>query len=266
MGDSRITRRTFVAGTALAGAGARIGRPAFATTPAVTHSVSRPRLYFSANDIAQLRRRFRGDPLLQKAQAELLDEAKQVLSRDLMPERQAIAGKGQHGNYYTESIAHNTVLVDDQGQPSTDGVRGTKFPGRLYGFHDAPNARYVLADATGPMAHLCRRFLRHFLWLDGSILLVDDLLAHKTASFAWLFHGETPPVFADGVLTLCHAVLVRRTDGSGVEEVYVQCADGSHVRIASDDMPRRVTINGRRVAGEMAVRRGRLLEFPAPAT
>lgn len=63
----------------------------------------------------------------------------------------------------------------------------------------------------------------------------------------------------------CHAVVVRRTGGSGVDEVYVQCAAGSDVRIASDEVPRRMTINGRQIAGETAVRRGGMLEFPPMA-
>jgi hypothetical protein len=318
----------------------------------------------------------------------------------------------EYRGYYTESIAHNTVLVDGQGQPNADGRQGTKFPGRLLGFTDAPDARYLLADATGPMAHACSRFLRHFLWLDGAIVLVDDLLAHKAAGFEWLFHGETPPTFADGVLSVtsgpatlemhclfpadleaverkglapkdpdrelaylslrqtstsestkflgilragrvlvpmqvvrregdewigarieserwqwdvycnlrgdgrrqhvnsnqcidgwqsdafllgfrggdankmllidgsylrgeegevvvdcfskCHALLVRRTDGRGVEEIYAQCAPGSQVRIESGEVPRRIVINGRRIPVETAVRRGKMFVLSSP--
>jgi len=108
----------------------------------------------------------------------------------------------EYRRYYTESVAHNTVLVDGKGQPGVDGQRGVKFPGKLYSFLDSPDARYVLADATGPFAHLCKRFLRHFLWLDDVIIVVDDLLAHQAGRFEWLFHGDAPPRFENGRMTI----------------------------------------------------------------
>jgi hypothetical protein len=108
----------------------------------------------------------------------------------------------EYRSYYTESTAHNTVLLDGEGQARSDGQRGAKSPGRLYSFLDAPNARYILADATGPFAHLYKRFLRHFVWLDDVIIFVDDLLAHKAGHFEWLFHGDTTPEFGNGKLTV----------------------------------------------------------------
>jgi len=108
----------------------------------------------------------------------------------------------EYRRYYTESVAHNVVLLDGKGQPGSDGQRGVKFPGKMYSFLDSPDARYVLADATGPFAHLYKRFLRHFLWLDDLILVVDDLLAHQAGRFEWLFHGETTPRFANGKMTV----------------------------------------------------------------
>jgi len=108
----------------------------------------------------------------------------------------------EYRRYYTETRAHNVVLLDGVGPASEDLYRGSKFPGRLYGFHDADDVRYVLADATGPFANVYRRFLRHFLWLDGCIVLVDDLLAHEPGHFMWLFHGEAAPVFENGRLSI----------------------------------------------------------------
>lgn len=111
-------------------------------------------------------------------------------------------GRPEYRRYYTESIAHNVVLFNGEGQARSDGYRGTKFPGRLHSFLDAPGARYLLADATGPFANVYKRYLRHFLWMDDMIVLVDDLLAHKAGRFEWLFHGETPPRFEDGRMTV----------------------------------------------------------------
>jgi hypothetical protein len=111
-------------------------------------------------------------------------------------------GRPEYRRDYTESVAHNTVLLDGKGQSGADGQRGVKFPGKMYSFLDSPDARYVLADATGPFAHLCKRFLRHFLWVDDAILIVDDLLAHQAGRFEWLFHGETTPRFENGKMTV----------------------------------------------------------------
>jgi hypothetical protein len=94
------------------------------------------------------------------------------------------------------------VLLDGRGPAREDLYRGSKFPGKIHSFFDAPDARYVLADATGPFANVYRRFLRHFLWLDDFIVLYDDLLAHEEGRFEWLFHGEATPTFGDGRLVV----------------------------------------------------------------
>jgi len=111
-------------------------------------------------------------------------------------------GRPEYKGYYTNAEAHNVVLIDGRGPAHEDIYRGSKFPGKLYPVLDGPDARYLLADATGPFANLYRRFLRHFLWLDDVIVVYDDLLAHEAGRFEWLFHGETPPEFNDGKLAV----------------------------------------------------------------
>jgi len=111
-------------------------------------------------------------------------------------------GRPEYKGYYTRPCAHNVVLLDGRGPADEDIMRGSKFPGRLYPVLDAPGMRYLPVDATGPFANIYRRFLRHFLWLDDVIVLVDDLLAHSPGHFEWLFHGETPPEFNEGKLTV----------------------------------------------------------------
>jgi len=111
-------------------------------------------------------------------------------------------GRREYRAYYTESQAHNVVRFNGEGPASEDQYRGSKFPGKLYAFSDDADARYVLADATGPFAVHYRRFLRHFLWLDGAIVMVDDLLAHQAGRFEWLFHGEKTPAFEDQTLRI----------------------------------------------------------------
>ncbi len=93
-----------------------------------------------------------------------------------------------YNGYYRQSRAHNVVLFNGLGQPEDDPARGAKFPGRVHGLLDGHGVKYVYADAAGPMARHFRRDFRHWLWLDGVILIFDDLLAHEPGRFDWLLH------------------------------------------------------------------------------
>ncbi len=98
-------------------------------------------------------------------------------------------GHPAYRNYYRHSRAHNVVLFNGQGQPEEDfHPRGVKFPGRLHNLLDGLGLKYLYADATGPMARYLTRNYRHWLWLDGVILVFDDLLAHEPGTFDWLLH------------------------------------------------------------------------------
>ena len=97
-------------------------------------------------------------------------------------------GRPEYRGYYTQSRAHNVVLYNGQGQPREDFERGAKFPGRVHSLLDGLGVKYVYADATGPMARYLSRNYRHWLWLDGVILVFDDLLAHEAGRFDWLLH------------------------------------------------------------------------------
>lgn len=99
-------------------------------------------------------------------------------------------GRPEYRGYYVQSRAHNVVLFEGQGQPAEDFDRGVRLPGRLHGMLDGLGVRYLFADASGPMArHLVRNF-RHWLWIDGAIVIFDDLLAHQPGRFDWLLHYE----------------------------------------------------------------------------
>ncbi len=95
----------------------------------------------------------------------------------------------EYSGYYRQSRAHNVVLFNGQGQPSEDvQPRGVKFPGQVHSLLDGAGLKYVYADATGPMARYLTRNYRHWLWLDGVILIFDDLLAHEPGRYDWLLH------------------------------------------------------------------------------
>lgn len=101
-------------------------------------------------------------------------------------------------DYYCQSRAHNVVLFNGAGQPAEDfHDRGVKFPGHVHDLVDNLGIKYIYADATGPMARYLTRNYRHWLWVDGVILVFDDLRAHEAGQFDWLLHyaGEAQ---ADG--------------------------------------------------------------------
>ncbi len=94
----------------------------------------------------------------------------------------------EYKNYYCASRAHNVILFNGQGQPDEDRLRGSKFSGQVHSLMDGLGVKYVYADATGPMARYLSRNYRHWLWLEGAILIFDDLLAHEAGRFDWLLH------------------------------------------------------------------------------
>ncbi len=113
----------------------------------------------------------------------------------------------EYSSYYRQSKAHNVVLLDGEAQNPEDcsrGDRGVTTPGRLLHLLDAAGLQYVLADATGPTAWKFSRNYRHFLWLDGVIVIVDDVRTHETGRLEWLLHYESTFRQDGPVLTLAN--------------------------------------------------------------
>ena len=92
--------------------------------------------------------------------------------------------------YYVTSEAHNVLLFDDHGQDFRDNYKNnTHLPGTLRNFTDEDGFRYVAADGTGPMGRYFRKHHRHFLWLDGFILIYDDVECYEAGRVSFLVHG-----------------------------------------------------------------------------
>jgi len=93
--------------------------------------------------------------------------------------------------YYSKAEAHNVIMVNNKGQFHETIERGSKFSGTFPHFVECQWAKYVLADATGPMADQCYRNYRNFLWLGKDILVViDDLRTYEPSSFDFLLHYQ----------------------------------------------------------------------------
>jgi len=99
----------------------------------------------------------------------------------------------EYSSYYRQSKAHNVILFNGHGQNPEDctrGDRGVKTPGQVHRLMDTAGLKYVFADATGPTSWNFSRNYRHFLWVDGVILIFDDVRAHEAGKFEWLLHYE----------------------------------------------------------------------------
>ncbi|MFH1719390.1 MAG: heparinase II/III family protein [Planctomycetota bacterium] len=97
----------------------------------------------------------------------------------------------EYSSYYRQSKAHNVVLFNGQAQNPEDcggPDRGVKTPGQVHRLLDIPGLKYVMADATGPTSWKFSRNYRHFLWIDGVILIFDDIRTHEEGKLEWLLH------------------------------------------------------------------------------
>ena len=98
--------------------------------------------------------------------------------------------------YYVESIGHNVLLFNDKGQDFRDNYKNhTHCKGQLYNFTDDDGFRYVVADGTGPMSRYFRKHHRHFLWLDGFIVIYDDVECYENGKVSFLLHAKENNTF-----------------------------------------------------------------------
>jgi len=118
----------------------------------------------------------------------------------------------EYVGYYVTSQAHNVVLLDGRGAPQEDFQRGSKFPGKLHSLLDDEGLKYVYADTAGPMAHLLARHYRHWLWVDGAVIIFDDLLAHQSSRFSWLLHHAGTAGLSEQSVTIRNAPAEARVD------------------------------------------------------
>lgn len=105
--------------------------------------------------------------------------------------------------YYTDSIAHNTVLFEGRGQDFRDNYKNHAHnPGKLYNYVDKPGFRYIVADTTGPMSRYFRKHHRHFVWVDGAIVIYDDIECYTCGRVSFVLHAEEQN---------CHRMLTPHT-------------------------------------------------------
>ncbi|MBE6657974.1 MAG: hypothetical protein E7604_05955 [Ruminococcaceae bacterium] len=119
--------------------------------------------------------------------------------------------------YYTDSSAHNTVLFEGRGQDFRDNYKNhAHTPGHLYHFVDGPGFRYIMADATGPMSRYFRKHHRHFVWVDGAVVIYDDIECYDCGRVSYVLHAEA---------SNCHRMLTPCT--TEIHEGWVEPVHGS---------------------------------------
>ncbi len=104
--------------------------------------------------------------------------------------------------YYVDSKAHNVLLFEGKGQDFRDNYKNhARLRGQLYNYVDETGFRYIVADGTGPMGRWFRKHHRHFLWLDGFILIYDDVECYENGEVNFLLHAKKDNPFR--MLTPC---------------------------------------------------------------
>ena len=102
-------------------------------------------------------------------------------------ERYPHHGTPFHTEYTQQTIAHNAVLVNGQGQIN----RKASANGHLVDFQTNPCFGYVCGDAKAAYGTLLNRCRRHVLLVRPSlVVMVDDLEATEPVSFQWLMHAR----------------------------------------------------------------------------
>lgn len=105
-------------------------------------------------------------------------------------------GSTVYHEYYVASEGHNVLLFNGHGQDYRDNYKNhAHLPGRLYNFTDDGWFRYVVADGTGPMSRYFRKHHRHFIWLNGFILVYDDVECYERGEVSFLLHAREPNCF-----------------------------------------------------------------------
>jgi hypothetical protein len=94
-----------------------------------------------------------------------------------------------HTRYTQQTIAHNCLLINGQGQINQDN----RFVGELTGFTSLPHVAHASGEAAPCYGDLLERYTRHVVLIRPSVILVvDDLRAPDGIDVKWLMHAKEP--------------------------------------------------------------------------
>ncbi len=94
-------------------------------------------------------------------------------------------------DYSTQTKAHNTILVDGQGQ----AVRRFGADGKISEYYDSSSWGYTEGDASNPRIYgggVLTEFKRKMIFMKPSFIIsYDSILSRKPAVFSWLLHAQS---------------------------------------------------------------------------
>lgn len=107
----------------------------------------------------------------------------------LFPDSHGCAYNDIYRDYFCQDQAHNVLRIGGQGRIHDCVHFATKFPGTIPEHVEGDGFTYLRADCGGPMAHLCTRMFRNYVWIDNRILaLFDDVFCIEENDVQFLLH------------------------------------------------------------------------------
>lgn len=98
-------------------------------------------------------------------------------------------GDENYNRVATQTIAHNSILVDGKGQ-----TNDSKGEGRITGFFNSPRYAFMAGDASKAYDGAMDYFRRDLLYLrPGLIVIADELRAPQPAEFTWILNAFVAP-------------------------------------------------------------------------
>lgn len=98
-------------------------------------------------------------------------------------------GSPHHREWMWHTKAHNSILVDNEGQV----IRKPESAGKIINYQDEHAYVYTSGDATAAYGGRLERFHRHILFIRPDyFIIIDDLkTTGKASTFQWLLHSPT---------------------------------------------------------------------------
>jgi len=146
----------------------------------------------------------------------------------------------EYHDYYVQPRAHNVILFNGAGQNFDQMYNGTKYEGGFPSKLFCDGFTYLVADNTGPYANIYQRFYRHLLFLDGVILIIDDLYTYKEGMLSCLFHYAGELAGAAPSFKITNGGVVTRLVNLFPEKSYVSVKTGYREELKApraEDMP-----------------------------
>lgn len=99
-------------------------------------------------------------------------------------------GDENYNQVSTQTLSHNSVLVDGQGQGND-----LKSEGRIAGYFHSPRYTFMAGDASKAYGDAMKLFRRDLLYIRPNLIVVaDELAAPQPAVFTWLLNTFSEPV------------------------------------------------------------------------